>query len=409
MRQNLKKVTLLNSTHYCLDRGVHYTASGVVAESNIKGRVMRMKRQIGFTLIELAVVVFLIGLLASMGLGAFKAQMLNGAIRSTQGNQGAIKDALMAYLAKNKRLPCPAVDNSGAEGRNLTVIPPPNCNTYYGLVPYVELGLTKSSAMDGWDNFFSYGVSPQWTATYNSTPPGTQYNTTNPANAFNVGVPGIIIVNDRNQATGTVVTITSVAAAVVISQGANGYGAYTAKFTKNDATGAGADEAANIPPSPFSTITTSPPPYYKRDYTSNTTAQGGAYDDVVMVLNPNDLLIPLIKDGALKSAQGQWADQVASIKALLIGTMISTCKVPSVATPTPSYAIDPWGNSIKYTTTLTPSQSLDLSATPAGNTYAATPAYTLNVIAPNPSAPTINGPLVSEALGGISAWSSICP
>jgi prepilin-type N-terminal cleavage/methylation domain-containing protein len=59
-----------------------------------------MKRQAGFSLVELAVVVFIIGLIASMSFGAFKAQMINASIRATKTNQDTIRDAMVAYLGR---------------------------------------------------------------------------------------------------------------------------------------------------------------------------------------------------------------------------------------------------------------------------------------------------------------------
>lgn len=308
-----------------------------------------MKKHTGFTLVELAVVIFIIGLLSVMGIGAFKAQMMNAAIRTTEGNQGAIKDAIMAYLAKNKRLPCPATPaTNGAEGRD-TSVQPPNCVTYYGLVPYATLDLSKSTAMDGWEDFFAYGVSPRWTATYSTS--GTDpYKTTASAAAFSVGIVGVIAVNDINQSTGSSVPATTTAAAVVISQGANGLGAYTAKLTQNDATGAGQSETANVPAPSFSTAAIPAPAtltFFKRDYTTNTAAQGGAFDDVVLIVNPGDLLTPLMRDGALQSAQSQYSDEVVAIQDFVASYIAANpCNVPSVSTIQSKFNADPWGNTL---------------------------------------------------------------
>ena len=78
---------------------------------------MHTKQQSGFTLVELAVVVFLVGLLASLGLSALNAQLASSRISDTKKKQEIIKDALISYLGRNKRLPCPATDNMGGEAR----------------------------------------------------------------------------------------------------------------------------------------------------------------------------------------------------------------------------------------------------------------------------------------------------
>ncbi len=118
--------------------------------------VVNMKRQPGFTLVELAVVVFLIGIIATMGVTALKAQLASAAISATKKKQETIKDALEAYLGKYKRLPCPAIDNTGLEKRDLTIAAGnPDCKGNFGIIPYATLGLPRSAGMDGWENFFS--------------------------------------------------------------------------------------------------------------------------------------------------------------------------------------------------------------------------------------------------------------
>ena len=123
-----------------------------------------MKRQAGFTLVEMAVVVFLIGILATLGITALNTQLTNAAISATQSREYTLKDALMNYLRLNKRLPCPATDNTGNEARAGGT--PSNCTAKFGILPYATLGLPESAGLDGWNNFFSYAVSPPWTLTY---------------------------------------------------------------------------------------------------------------------------------------------------------------------------------------------------------------------------------------------------
>jgi prepilin-type N-terminal cleavage/methylation domain-containing protein len=342
-------------------------------------QILAKIRQAGFTLVELAVAIFIIGMIASMAIGAINAQIMNAYIRTTQSNQGAIKDALIAYIAKNKRLPCPAVDTTGAEGRQMASLPS-NCMTYYGLVPYTELGLSKTVAMDGWNNFFSYGVSWQWTATYNAIPPDN-HSTSNSALSFNVGVPGIVTVNDRDQASGNPITISSNAAAIIVSQGSDGYGAYTPKGTIMDSTNAGADEILNIPPTSFaSSVAATTPilgPFYKRDFTNSTTASHGAFDDIVLVINSGDLLTPLIKDGALQSAQSQYAALVLAIQDWVAANIppaaaSAPCAAPTLASMPTNLTVDPWGNKLGSGTTpftYIPGPALFSSGVPAATTF----------------------------------------
>lgn len=379
-----------------------------------------MKRWAGFTLIEMAVVVFLIGLIASMVLAAAKAQMASQAIRKTQSNEGAIKDALVTYLAANKRLPCPATGTSGVEGRVTTQVPPPNCMTYYGLVPYQALGLSKNAAMDGWDNLIAYGVSYQWTANFGPAPAvQTIYVTNTAGNGFNVGNVGGLFVNDQGG-----VQISNNAVAIIISQGPNGNGAYTAQGTQMAALSPGADESMNFPPANFasSVASTNPPPHYtnapnnafiKRDYTDNASATGGAFDDVVMVLSAQDLLAPLTKDGALQSAQGQWANLASNIGNYVVGQALSTCSM-NPNSFLPQLSTDPWGNQIVIAPAsgifvYSPYPSLlSISAVQNSTTVANTNSYT---IINNSQIPTlvVNGSTLGAMFAANPSLQNKCP
>lgn len=326
---------------------------------------MHMKQQSGFTLVELAVVVFLIGLMASVGLAALNAQMTSASISATKKKQEIIKDALIAYLGTNKRLPCPAIDNSGQESR-IEANAPADCTHtgavtagYFGILPYAELGLSKSTALDGQENFFSYAVSKQWTLTYSTATDIVGGRSTNTAdNAFNVGVSGSLTVNDRSPTDPytTTTTISSNAAAFIASHGKNGLGAFTTKGTRNVAPASGTDELANVP---VSTTWLAPAAFYQRGYTENPTSTFGAFDDVTQLLNPNDLITPLVKDGALKSAEAQWADQVFNIKSAVVGYMFSPSNTGSCAPPDSTTfatllttnnipSVDPWGGTMTF-------------------------------------------------------------
>lgn len=339
---------------------------------------MRVKRQKGFSLVELAVAIFIIGLIVSMSFAAFKAQMVNATARVTKGNQDTIKDALVAYLGKNRRLPCPAVDVSGGLDATVrTALPPPNCITNFGIVPYAELGIPKSAALDGWDNFFSYAVSRQWTATLTAYP--TTYtscanaiaaniynnvgNTCDATNAFNVGNSGIVTVNTRLP-DGTLATppVTTTAVAMLISYGANGSGAYTTKGTQNSIPPS-VDEVENALPQatlPINALVPFPTfpvvGFFQRDYTDNASFTGGTFDDVVAILTPDDLRIPLIKDGSMQSAQSAYSSQVEKIVDWVASNITnsaatpSACNIPALpAPPLPVPPIDPWGNTLVET------------------------------------------------------------
>lgn len=342
--------------------------------------------QAGFTLVELAVVIVIIGILASMGITALNVQMTNAAISVTKKNQDTIKDALIGYLGKNKRLPCPATDNLGgldATSRNAVV--PSNCKTYFGLVPYIELGLPKSVAVDGWDNFFTYAVSSQWTATLNtSVTPTAGGNITNKAlNGFNVGNSGSITVKTRVPASQnpptSVTTNSSKAVVALISYGLNGSGAFASKGTQRVAP-SGADEVANaIAPTTLPLVSRTLTTLYQREFTDKD-AGYGAFDDVVLWLSPNDIIISLIKDGSMKSAEAKWADQLTNIQNSISAQILSNQSSCSVNLILPNQN-DPWGGNVRFTPT----------ADPVFSSASSVPLYTLTLVSPNPNAGNFNG------------------
>ena len=68
-----------------------------------------MRQPRGFTLIELAVVLF-VGTLILGGIVQYLAlQVATAKITATRTKQDAIKSALVNYIARNNQLPCPMV------------------------------------------------------------------------------------------------------------------------------------------------------------------------------------------------------------------------------------------------------------------------------------------------------------
>lgn len=269
----------------------------------------------GFTLAEMAIVVLLVGIMLTMGLGMLNAQRDQAAISVTKQREALIQDALVAYLGQNKRLPCPdldfaAPDGSGDDDRLTAGNTTTRCAAAFGLIPFANLGLTREMALDGWDNFFSYQVSVtpnNWTLTA----------------SFNAGSTGGIISNSRDAA-GALAQIAGNAVAVIISHGRNGSGAYTVKGTRNALPTAGTDELAN-------TNGNLPATKWKREFTDSAAATGGLFDDVVMVLQPGDLISPLLQRKGAKSFEEEVAQaqqDIEAIKSALIGYAIRLNQLP---------------------------------------------------------------------------------
>lgn len=284
----------------------------------------------GFSLVEMAVVTLLIGIFLTMGLSAFRATQEASAVTQTQTRENAIKDALIAYIRRNGRLPCADTDFTapdGIENRSGTTGTPPvpdpttacatsPANARFGIVPYVTLGLARDAAVDGWGNFFSYQVSNAFPneafvpsgygiTSYNSPIPAPYRDWTLSAN-LRSGNTGELTIDTRNAA-GSVVALTTSAVAVVVSYGPNGFGGYTVSGTRNTLPASTTDEYKDTNAGGGTT-------YFSRARTSDDAAPGGAFDDYVMYLSADDLLGPLFKDGSLKAPAAQLADTFRKVE-----------------------------------------------------------------------------------------------
>ena len=244
----------------------------------------------GFSLVELAVVLVLVGIVMTMGLKAVTSTLENAAYAETRAKLERLKTALIVFLRTNGRLPCP--DNSGglASGVEASACIA-NAVDGYGIVPWVTLGIDRDTALDGWGNFITYRVangSPagkNWTSKTTGTQPFD-------INELKTPTPALTI-QEVNSAGSALQVVTTKAVAVFLSHGANGYGAKTTKVGARMPYGdAGAGEQTNA-----SDLTI----FIKRPVSDAVGAFNGPYDDLVAFLTPDMLLQPLVDDGTIKS------------------------------------------------------------------------------------------------------------
>lgn len=120
------------------------------------------RSQAGFTLIELAIVLVVIGLLIGMfshvGVGYLESKQRE----ATQMKLDAVEEALVRFVAATRRLPCPADATAAAANQGVEAMAGGggSCTGSQndGIVPWRTLGLARQAAVDGWDNFFTYRV-----------------------------------------------------------------------------------------------------------------------------------------------------------------------------------------------------------------------------------------------------------
>lgn len=269
------------------------TGTGFTGCRNMTGsqRPTVDKKNSGFTLVEIAMVLMIIGLLLGGLIPTLSTQMEAQRIAETRKQLDEIQQALVGYAIANDRLPCPASSGSnGAESfAALGNATNGNCSNFYnGFVPAATLGVTSvvdsqgntGFAVDAWGNRIRYAV--------------TSAN----SNAFTkengMRTVGISSLSPNLQVCSTASTsstscsvsnssLTSGVPAVIYSTGKNGaYG------------GAGLDEAEN--PNPNSTDNDR---VFAFHVPSPSTATNGEFDDLVVWVSPNILFNRMVMAGRL--------------------------------------------------------------------------------------------------------------
>ena len=205
-------------------------------------------QQRGFTLLEMAVVLVIVGLLLGGLLPVISGQMDQQRRNETRKYMDEVRDALLGYAIStaNKRLPCPDSNGDGtAEAACSTVA------QQVGTLPYKDLGVAEK---DAYGNVLVYAVTREFAD-------GTTHFTLNTAGTMRICTTAACTAN-----------LTSTTAAVIVSRGANW------------ANTPSADEAENTDGD--------------TDFVSHDLAQNG-YDDMAIWISPNILFNRMVTAGQL--------------------------------------------------------------------------------------------------------------
>lgn len=128
---------------------------------------MQIKRpQRGFTLVEMAIVLVIFGLLLTTLLVSLQAQRNLALQTETENTLNVARRALLGFAQTQGRLPCPATNNGTAAFPDDTGNASPNasgaCTQQVGFLPAVTLGIQPTDAqgfaLDGWNNRIRYAV-----------------------------------------------------------------------------------------------------------------------------------------------------------------------------------------------------------------------------------------------------------
>lgn len=164
--------------------------------------------QAGFSLVELAIVLVIIGILVGSFIGTLGSRIDTSRRIETKETLEAIKVSLYGYAMARlnplgvARLPCPDVDNDGVED----LVPPglTQCSalTTHGNLPWVTLGIERG---DAWSSTYSYWVADEYSNTAGFTLATDasltgQIRTAAPAgNVISSNVAAVIFSHGKNQ------------------------------------------------------------------------------------------------------------------------------------------------------------------------------------------------------------------
>jgi prepilin-type N-terminal cleavage/methylation domain-containing protein len=331
----------------------------------------------GFSLVEMAIVLVIAGLLISAAITLGAAQIASSRILTTKDRQAAVKASLITFILRNNRLPCPAVPTLSDldAGYGFEAATPGACagvpsgsGSSIGILPWKTLGLSSDAANDGYYSRFTYAVTTSQTNLNANTLAGMRGSM-----SIHSAAP-VSSVNQINNCTPAGWTYNPCSAVVVIiSHGALGNGAYTESGQRIDLP-LGPDELEN---------TNLDSAFVDKGFAEN---QVNSYNDLVMALDPGDLLLPITTNGAVKDYQAKIQKDfgviVGAVSSKAVtgrtntapGTRTYTIQPNLVSLNLPaSSTTDPWGSTYEYTRVAT-----DITSATANGT-----AFTISSSGPN--------------------------
>jgi len=228
--------------------------------------------QKGFSLIELAVVLVIIGTLIGSFIGTLGSRIDTTRRNETRDQLEEIKIALYGFAMSqvNPRLPCPDTDNDGVEnpvGGGVCT-----AEMTRGGLPWQTLGIQRG---DAWGSNFSYWVNSLYSVGFDVTTNGTDIGRI------------VTSVNAGNNISNNV-------AAVIFSHGKNQYGSTdVAGFARPAVPAGGAynDEREN------QDVDVAPVTFVSRSITDENTAV--VFDDIVFWISEFELKGKMVQAGAL--------------------------------------------------------------------------------------------------------------
>ncbi len=189
-----------------------------------------MKREDGFTLVELSIVILIMGLILGGLAMPLSTQLENGRMRETQELMSVMEDAIQGFAIVNGHLPCPATPASNG----LAATSGGGCVTQHGFIPATTLGLAgprnaDNLVLDAWASPFRYSVSAadvDIDGNWDFIAPGEMRDVTMSALAADLVVCSSATGASAVACSGPATTLTSTAPLVIFSMGKD-WGAFS--------------------------------------------------------------------------------------------------------------------------------------------------------------------------------------
>ena len=241
------------------------------------------KWQLGFTLVEMAIVLVILGFVLSALLLPLQAQRQQVFQAQTETTLENARRALLGFAQQQGRLPCPAT--AASNGMSLPLAGG-TCNQQVGFLPAATLGIQPTDAqgfaLDGWNNRIRYAVTQINTAGGAVTP-----DFTTSGEMANVGIaalaPNLRVCGTSTAANCTAaINLINNAVAVIYSLGATGAQAI-----------GGVDETENL-----NAVANIDMVYVSHDITA-VSAPNGEFDHIVTWISPFVLYNAMIQAGQL--------------------------------------------------------------------------------------------------------------
>lgn len=286
-----------------------------------------MRKSNGFTLIEMAVVLILIGLVMGITIAGSKAAIESHQRSSTKDKLDVIRVTLINHIARTRRLPCPASPNSttGVEATWSAPAPLPalqlgTCagltpfgRTYAGILPWSTLGMSPDMVNDPWSHRITYVVSQVALVPDGYRRPGTI--TVHSTAPIILGAPPA----------GNQINVGNLAIVLLVSHGRNGYGAWG----PGGAVMAAAPGALERENRPVNTAFVLAP-------TDDTNANN-PFDDQLLWFSASDIAQQLSTQVGDGSAESITRARLSRLRDSFIGAIVSQTPAGAVAVfPTPA-------------------------------------------------------------------------